>query len=78
MQKLNFLTKLKQIFINKDKSLILLIIGIFVIVLMCVCLLSEINQYKRNCEELSAQYDKRLDRCEELLLQIETRYTEEK
>ena len=75
MNKLNLLEKFKNYIFDKDRSLILLILCVIVIISMCCCLMSQINQYKRNCEELSAQYDQRLDRCEELLIQLEDKCT---
>lgn len=76
MKKLNLLiNKIKQVILDVDKNLVLLVVCVIVIIITCGCIISDIDTYRRKCDEVSTQYNQRLDRCEKLIQQLENNYT---
>ena len=76
MKKLNLLiNKIKQVILDVDKNLVLLVVCVIVIIITCGCIISDINSYRRKCDEVSTQYNQRLDRCEKLIQRLENNYT---
>lgn len=67
MQKFYIINKTKQLFKQWDSNFILLLFCILSVVLICFCLLHQIIGYRSECNQLSIQYEQRLDRCEELI-----------
>ncbi len=75
MKKFNLFNKVKQLIKGRDRNFLLLIFCVISIILMCCCIIRHIVEYKCDCNRISTQIEQRLDRCEELLNQLNENYT---
>lgn len=70
MAKFCLCEKAKQFFQRKDNNCVLLLFCILSIMLMCCCIIQQIAEYRCKYTQLNVQYEQRLDRCEELLEEL--------